>query len=432
MGRLTGGAIVLVAGVAWCAVLTGSAGAQSPQPGSAGREGSTLVIRNDGNDTQKTFYVANGAFYPAHLWMGNRRINFTQPDGSESYTYEPAYGPGCELEREGPVEFGGVRCPLAGVSEIVIDMGAGAPDRLQLMASGAAPPVHVRGGTLDALPVFGVAAQYASAPPALTTLSYQPIGTSGEAGAMFHPGQLQRFEVTGGAGKDIVRAVGAADVRVATGDGDDQVTVENALGSVEVSAGSGDDEVAVTTRTGATSSIDGGAGDDYLRSDDRVPTAITCGPGDDQLYAATADRPGAGCAHPVVGLEPFTGFASCLDVALRCDFDLGRRVARGTLNDAGTVVTLRGVGRLTRRSIVWGRVATEDRLYGSGALAAADATRRPAGPLELKLRLTKQGRRGGGLTRRKGLRLMLGTRTPSGDVSAVIADLDGIAFKAKR
>jgi Ca2+-binding RTX toxin-like protein len=388
----------VLAAAVWAAAFGDSAAAQqSPTPGSAGREGSTLVVRNDGNPGQKTFRIANGAFYPSFLWLGNRPVN---NNGVEQV--EPAYGPGCELASPAEIDYGMVRCPLAGVTEVVVEMGSREGDWLVLLASGAAPTVRVRGGSrLDARGLEGAAA------PALTALVREAALPGDDASAAFRPEELGRFEFAGTGGADRVNASGG-DVRIDTGSGRDHVVAEGAGRSAEITLGAGNDFAHVRTRKGATSSIDGGAGRDILVSDDGERTAITCGSGHDSVSVTSADQPGAGCGVPLVGLEKYTGVATCpgTDVWRPCRNAPGGRAVKGTLK--GNVLTIRALGRLPRKTLLSASVGTRTQLSRGEPLAAATSVRRPAGKLTLKLALTKKGR--ASLTPgKRGLKLMVGT-----------------------
>jgi hypothetical protein len=316
-----------------------------------------------------------------------------------------------------------VRCPLDGVTSIVIDMGPGG-DAIDLATSGAAPPVEVREAGR-----FGSYATPGQAAPALTSLSVQMPAAGGDVGATgFRPGELQRFEVTGGAGADGVTVSGVRDVRVSTGGGDDRVSVAGVSGSAEVLLGAGDDFGHVRAINGATSTVDGGDGHDLLESDDAVRTAFTCGAGIDTLTSGTADQAGAGCGVPVLGLERFTGFTTCVDVDPGgCSFAKGKRTAKGTINAARTVLTIRGVGRLPRAAVVSAGVGTL-----TGDPLAKGTARHRKGRLTLRLRLTKEARRGALSHRRSGLRLSLGTGKGRTDKFLPIGYLRPMPFKVAR
>ena len=173
------------------------------------------------------------------------------------------------------------------------------------------------------------------------------------------------------------------------GPGDDEVDLaieDQFTGPLAVIGGDGDDGISVFGESRPGISVSGDAGDDDITVQTfrgRPGVDIACGPGNDRTSLRLSDRPGDGCAaHPAVRAT--------------------RRVSRAFevgLSAAATVsVTFRrrpGNGRRPAETIARGS-------FTAGA----------AGPLRVRLKTTKAGRRW--LRRGRDLKLYVFVRTRTG------------------
>jgi hypothetical protein len=201
-------------------------------------------------------------------------------------------------------------------------------------------------------------------------------------------GRAPTLTLTGGDGRDYAESSASAGT-LDLGPGDDEIVSDiggESTGPLLLAGGDGDDRISFFGDSGGGISVSGGPGDDVIAADTfpgQPGVDVACGPGNDRTTLHVRDRAGDGCAaHLVIGRTA--------------------RVARSlpaTLSGPATgSVTFRrrpGNGRHPAEVIARGT-------FDAGA----------AGPLRVRLKTTKAGRRW--LRRDRDLKLYVFVRTRTG------------------
>ena len=181
-------------------------------------------------------------------------------------------------------------------------------------------------------------------------------------------GRALALTITGGEGKDHIDAeVGGGTMDLGPGDDTGIVAIASVFtGPLSVAGGDGNDDLSVWGHAEPGISLSGGAGDDDIATQIYESTTgmdIACGPGNDRTRVRLADRLGEGCAPTVTGFNP-------------------ARVSRAFTAALTAPATVEVV---FRRRPGGGRRPAE--------VLARGTTHSPAGPLKLRLKTTKAGRR---------------------------------------